>query len=242
MFKRFSRMENVIILFKSVCIDNSLRRSHYLLRASSAWQLCSTRCLILVPSPSWPIGNMIFIPSCWLINVLKEWNWRPWFFAGDFSDSLLPPNMLQAARCWASCCCRSCWWLETCPASRGTLDTAHMSVSATGLSVCLYGCNICLLACLFWHDIGFCSTYCDEYDPVEAVDGQILHYVSDRVFKWRQKIPSQMDVAPWCYKWVGGWVDRMDIRVGWGIEHLSVLIPCLIPLKMTANLSRRADA
>ena len=28
----------------------------------------------------------------------------------------------------------------------------------------------------------FSSTYCDQYDPVVAVDGQILHYVSDRVF------------------------------------------------------------
>ena len=44
------------------------------------------------------------------------------------------------------------------------------------LSICLSGCNICLL---FY--IGFFSTYCDEYDPVVAVDGQILHYVSDRV-------------------------------------------------------------
>ena len=64
-----------------------------------------------------------------------------------------------------------------------------MSVSATGLPVCLSVClsvrlSACLEAtyvCLF--DIGFFSTYCDEYDPVVAVDGQILHYVSDRVIK-----------------------------------------------------------
>ena len=63
-------------------------------------------------------------------------------------------------------------------------DFGHTShVCVCNRSVCLYGCNICLLACFFWPDIGFFSTYCDEYDPVEAVDGQILHYVSDRVFK-----------------------------------------------------------
>ena len=42
------------------------------------------------------------------------------------------------------------------------------------------------------HGIEFFSTYCDEYDPVEGVDGQILHYVSDRVglqalFVWPNK-------------------------------------------------------
>ena len=35
--------------------------------------------------------------------------------------------------------------------------------------------SICMLS-------PFSSTYCDQYDPVVAVDGQILHYVSDRVF------------------------------------------------------------
>ena len=45
------------------------------------------------------------------------------------------------------------------------------------LSVCLDATYVC------WFDMGFFSTYCDEFDPVVAVDGQILHYVSDRVFK-----------------------------------------------------------
>ena len=36
------------------------------------------------------------------------------------------------------------------------------------------------------------------------------------------KKPSKMDVAPWCYKWVGG-LDG-NLLVGWGIEHLTVLI------------------
>ena len=116
----------------------------------------------------------------------------------------------SASCCSPSCYCwwwetSPCWWWETCPASRGTLDTAPMSVSATGLHFCLFVClffcvSFCLSVCLTfcvsvflsvcldatyvcWFDMGFFSTYCDEFDPVVAVDGQILHYVSDRVFK-----------------------------------------------------------
>ena len=33
---------------------------------------------------------------------------------------------------------------------------------------------------------------------------------------------SQLDLAPWCYKWDG--LDGMDILVGLGIEHLTVPI------------------
>ena len=42
--------------------------------------------------------------------------------------------------------------------------------------------------------------------------------------KWtkEQKSAFQMDVAPWCYKWID-W-EGMDLWVGWGIEHLTVLI------------------
>ena len=35
-------------------------------------------------------------------------------------------------------------------------------------------------------------------------------------------MPSQMDVAPWCYKWVVEWLDWIS-HVGLGIEHLMVL-------------------
>ena len=76
--------------------------------------------------------------------------------------------------CWASCSCPS-WSLATFPASRGTLGTAPMSASVTGSLPPWQALCICF---------PFSSTYCDQYDPVVAVDGQILHYVSDRVFNW----------------------------------------------------------
>ena len=33
-----------------------------------------------------------------------------------------------------------------------------------------------------------------------------------------------MDVAPWCFKWVGGWIGWC--LGGWGIEHLMLLFNC----------------
>ena len=33
---------------------------------------------------------------------------------------------------------------------------------------------------------------------------------------------SKTDVAPWCYKWMG----RIDLRVGWSMEHLMVQMLC----------------
>ena len=107
-------------------------------------------------------------------------------YSVDFLWSIVTPSpkMFQDSRCcWASCC-SPCWCWGTCHASRGTLVTAPMSVSATGLST-----HLAVPGC---HGIEFFSTYCDEYDPVEGVDGQILHYVSDRVglqalFVWPNK-------------------------------------------------------
>ena len=119
---------------------------------------CSIRYLMMAPSQSEQFWSLFERRK-----ILYNFLW-------DFSDTLveLPANMFQAARCSASCCSPSCcsswwetspcWWWETCPASRGTLDTAPMSVSATGLhfclfvclSVCLSGCNICLLV---WYGI-----------------------------------------------------------------------------------------
>ena len=34
-----------------------------------------------------------------------------------------------------------------------------------------------------------------------------------------QKTQFQMDVAPWCYKWVDGWMYWIYCQVGWCIEH-----------------------
>ena len=36
------------------------------------------------------------------------------------------------------------------------------------------------------------------------------------------KTTSKTDVAPWCYKWMG----RIDLRVGWSMEHLMVQMLC----------------
>ena len=68
--------------------------------------------------PSWPSGNHVH--SKHAVDLL----WR----------IVTPsPKMFQDSRCcWASCC-SPCWCWGTCHASRGTLVTAPMSVSATGL-------------------------------------------------------------------------------------------------------------
>ena len=119
--------------------------------------------------PSWPSGNHVH--SKHAVDLL-------------WSIVTPSPKMFQDSRCcWASCC-SPCWCWGTCHASRGTLVTAPMSVSATGLPT-----HLAVPGC---HGIEFFSTYCDEYDPVEGVDGQILHYVSDRVglqalFVWPNK-------------------------------------------------------
>ena len=36
-----------------------------------------------------------------------------------------------------------------------------------------------------------------------------------------QKMPYQLDEAPWCYTWIGG---MNGLPVGWGTEYLTVLI------------------
>ena len=55
-----------------------------------------------------------------------------------------------------------------------------------------------------------------------GVVGRMGHQIGYHNLPLCIKTPSQMDVAPWCYKWVG----ELDgyLRVGWGIEHLTVLI------------------
>ena len=156
--------------------DNSLNMTRYLLptaawRTSSIWclKLFFFKCFSVQILPSWPSGNHVH--SKHAVDLL----WR----------IVTPsPKMFQDSRCcWASCC-SPCWCWGTCHASRGTLVTAPMSVSATGLPT-----HLAVPGC---HGIEFFSTYCDEYDPVEGVDGQILHYVSDRVglqalFVWPNK-------------------------------------------------------
>ena len=157
--------------------DNSLNMTRYLL-PTAAWRTSSIWCLKLFLFlnvfsvqllPSWPSGNHVH--SKHAVDLL-------------WSIVTPSPKMFQDSRCcWASCC-SPCWCWGTCHASRGTLVTAPMSVSATGLPT-----HLAVPGC---HGIEFFSTYCDEYDPVEGVDGQILHYVSDRVglqalFVWPNK-------------------------------------------------------
>ena len=156
--------------------DNSLNMTRYLLptaawRTSSIWclKLFFFKCFSVQLLPSWPSGNHVH--SKHAVDLL-------------WSIVTPSPKMFQDSRCcWASCC-SPCWCWGTCHASRGTLVTAPMSVSATGLPT-----HLAVPSC---HGIEFFSTYCDEYDPVEGVDGQILHYVSGRVglqalFVWPNK-------------------------------------------------------
>ena len=156
--------------------DNSLNMTRYLL-PTATWRTSSIWCLKLSffkrfsvqLLPSWPSGNHVH--SKHAVDLL-------------WSIVTPSPKMFQDSRCcWASCC-SPCWCWGTCHASRGTLVTAPMSVSATGLPT-----HLAVPGC---HGIEFFSTYCDEYDPVEGVDGQILHYVSDQVglqalFVWPNK-------------------------------------------------------
>ena len=38
--------------------------------------------------------------------------------------------------------------------------------------------------------------------------------------EWLKK--SEIDVAPWCYKWVVGWMGWDGIQVGRGMEYLTL--------------------
>ena len=82
--------------------------------------------------PAFGVLNYFFL-NFFSVQLLPSWP------SGNHAVDLLwsivtpSPKMFQDSRCcWASCC-SPCWCWGTCHASRGTLVTAPMSVSATGL-------------------------------------------------------------------------------------------------------------